>query len=90
MAPLNGDAKIDPSLEVGQTRFLYETKVVTTSEWIRENVTNDLFGKTKRYFIGLFPIFSWIYRYNLTWAIGGMLSISTSQFLTLLEISSPV
>jgi len=77
MAHLNGDTKLDPSTEVGQTAFLYETKLVTTNEWIRENITDDFFGKTKRYFVGLFPIFSWIYRYNLTWAIGGMPSAST-------------
>jgi len=73
----NGDAKLDSSVEVSgpQTPFIYETKLVTTNEWIRENITDDFFGKIKRYLISIFPIFSWIYRYNLTWAFGGKHSL---------------
>ena len=50
----------------------YEKGLVTTKEWIEQNITKDLLGRMKRYVIGFFPIFSWIYRYNLTWAIGGI------------------
>jgi hypothetical protein len=53
--------------------YNYEKPLVTTKEWLSENITNDIFGRVKRYFISLFPIFSWIYRYNLTWATGGIL-----------------
>jgi len=52
----------------------YEQKLVTEMEWIQNNVTGDIPGAIKRYLVSLFPILSWIYRYNLTWALGGNLS----------------
>jgi hypothetical protein len=51
--------------------YQYEKGTVTALEWVGENITNDFFERIKRYFISLFPIFSWIYRYNLAWASGG-------------------
>jgi len=50
----------------------YEVPLVTELDWIKTNITNDILGKLKRYFIGIFPILSWIYRYNFTWALGGI------------------
>ena len=62
------------------TRSLeYEPRLITAKEWAQKNITNDFFGKVKRYLISLFPIFSWIYRYNLTWALGGIVSPSKSS-----------
>ena len=52
--------------------YQYEKGLVTTKEWIKENITNDVPGRFNRYVISLLPIFSWIYRYNLTWATGGI------------------
>jgi hypothetical protein len=69
----NGDDKVDPESSSNESgHYQYEPHLVTTKEWIHENITSDVFGRIKRYLISLFPIFSWIYRYNLTWAIGGM------------------
>ena len=79
-SPAKGIVKVDrePSSS-SSAQYQYETHLVTTNEWLHENITNDFFGRVKRYLISLFPIFSWIYRYNLTWAIGGKL-ISESYF----------
>lgn len=63
----NGDGASDTS------DFQYEQKLITEKEWIKKNVTNDIFGAIRRYLVGLFPIVSWIYRYNLAWALGGSL-----------------
>ena len=64
-SPANGENLPSP------TEYRYEKELVTTKEWVHENITSDPTGRVKRYLISLFPIFSWIYRYNLTWAIGG-------------------
>lgn len=71
--PYNVDVKSDADRlsEGSQQSYQYEPHLVTTKEWIHENITSDFFGRIKRYLISLFPIFSWIYRYNLTWALGG-------------------
>jgi hypothetical protein len=88
---VNGDSKLNSSVEVSSpTPFIYETKLVTTNEWIHENITHDIWGRIKRYLISLFPIFSWIYRYNLTWALGGIHDVSHLLWLILVQISSPV
>jgi len=50
--------------------YAYEPPLVTADDWVAK-VFNDPLGKVKRYFIQLFPILSWIYRYNPTWALGG-------------------
>jgi sodium-independent sulfate anion transporter 11 len=67
----NGNVEVSP-----QVPFIYETKLVTTNEWIHEHITNDITGRIKRYLISIFPIFSWIYRYNLTWLVGGIHHVS--------------
>jgi len=75
---VGGDLKLaenrsDESVnEIHPPPYHYEKKLVTTREWISENITGDFLGRVKRYLISLFPIFSWIYRYNLTWALGGI------------------
>jgi len=72
MSFVNGDIKVDPESSSNTSgHYQYEPQLVTTKEWIQENITSDFFGRIKRYLISLFPIFSWIYRYNLTWALGG-------------------
>lgn len=53
--------------------YRYEKQLVTSREWISENFTSDFGGRIRRYLISLFPIFSWIYRYNWTWATGGII-----------------
>jgi hypothetical protein len=60
-----------PESKTSFPNYSYEGHIVTANEWVKENITNDLWGKIRRYFIGLFPIFSWIYRYNFTWGTGG-------------------
>src|SRR5438552_11555218 len=62
---------IDRTSNTSQASYQYEPHLVTTREWIHENVTSDFLGRIRLYLISLFPIFSWIYRYNWTWAIGG-------------------
>jgi solute carrier family 26 (sodium-independent sulfate anion transporter), member 11 len=71
--PFVGDVKVAPypDSKASEQSYQYEPPLVTTKEWIHDNITGNFFGKIKRYLISLFPIFSWIYRYNLTWAIGG-------------------
>lgn len=64
----------------GGSTFQYEQKLVTEKEWIQKNITHDLPGATKRYLLGLFPILSWIYRYNLTWGIGGKIINQGNMF----------
>ena len=61
----NGDGASDKS------DYQYEQKLITEKEWIKKNATTDIFGAIKRYLVGLFPILSWIYRYNITWGLGG-------------------
>ena len=56
--------------------YQYEPQIITIQEWIHEKILKDLSGRLKQYFASLFPILSWIYRYNLTWAIGGTRPIS--------------
>jgi len=70
--PVNGDAKFraDSSSEYSAQPYEYTPPLIAANEWI-EKIASDPVGKFKRYFIGIFPILSWIYRYNLTWAIGG-------------------
>ena len=68
---VNLDA-IDPEAERPPPPYQYEKDIVSTKEWITENFTNNLPGRAKGYIVSLFPIFSWIYRYNLTWAAGGV------------------
>jgi len=63
-----------PTTENSGQAYTYEGRIVTANEWIQENILNDFFGKVKRYFISLFPIFSWIYRYNYTWFVGGTIN----------------
>lgn len=81
--PVNGDAKFRPdnSSEHSAQSYEYTPPLVAANEWIHNNITSDPVGKFKRYFSGLFPILSWIYRYNLTWAIGG--SSADIFFLTI-------
>ena len=62
------DRRVSPS---PPPAYSYEGRVVTAKDWIQDNITRDFLGRVRRYFISLFPIFSWIYRYNLTWATGG-------------------
>ena len=71
--PVNGDGKFpaDHSSNHSSQTYEYAPPLVATNEWFEKNILNDPIGKVKRYFIGIFPILSWIYRYNLTWAIGG-------------------
>jgi len=64
-SPTNGENILSPP------DYRYEKSLVTTKEWVHENITSDPIGRVRRYLVSLFPIFSWIYRYNLTWAIGG-------------------
>jgi len=78
-SPYEADIKSDPSDKSADQPppYQYEKGLPTALEWIKENITSDPLGRIKRYFISLFPIFSWIYRYNFTWALGGASSIWT-------------
>jgi hypothetical protein len=75
--PFNADIKVPPVIDrdspTPPPAYRYEKDLVTAPEWIRENITSDFWGRIRRYLISLFPIFSWIYRYNLKWATGGIL-----------------
>jgi hypothetical protein len=72
------DSKLDVDMsdksQLSSPPYQYDSDLVTTKEWVQNNITHDLFGRIKRYLISLFPILSWIYRYNLTWATGGIFS----------------
>jgi len=73
----------DNSSDHSGESYEYAPPLVAANEWIHKNITNDVVGKFKRYFAGLFPILSWIYRYNLTWAIGGSYPELLISFLTI-------
>src|SRR5579871_5051399 len=83
--PFGGDLKLEdhasdkPVSETPPPPYHYEKGLVTTREWISENITSDFLDRVKRYLISLFPIFSWIYRYNLTWALGGTSCLRVSN-----------
>ena len=58
--------------------YRYEKELISTKEYVKENLTSDFSGRVKSYLISLFPIFSWIYRYNLVWATGGFPTVVKS------------
>ncbi len=79
-APVSRDPKSpdhSSSWDHSHQSYAYAPPLVAADEWIHENITNDPIGKIKRYFLGLFPILSWIYRYNLTWATGGWSQVNS-------------
>lgn len=75
--PFGGELKLaepttaDRSVIDSPLPYSYEGRLVTAKDWVQQNITNDFLGRVKRYLISLFPIFSWIYRYNFTWFTGG-------------------
>jgi len=75
--PFGGELKLaepttaDRSVIGNPPPYSYEGRLVTAKDWVQQNITNDFLGRVKRYLISLFPIFSWIYRYNFTWFVGG-------------------
>ncbi len=51
----------------------YEEKTVSTKDWLRDTFS-DPGSRVKRYFVSLFPIAQWIYRYNFTWFLGDLIA----------------
>lgn len=47
----------------------YTDRTISTRDWASRNFA-DLRGQLIAYLVSLFPIATWIYRYNLTWLTG--------------------
>ncbi|KAI9501437.1 sulfate transporter family-domain-containing protein [Coemansia spiralis] len=56
-----------------QEPILYVEPLASSKEWIKHNVIPTQ-EKTATYVKSLFPIFSWIYRYNWTWFVGDLVA----------------
>ncbi|KAJ1666045.1 hypothetical protein IW140_005857 [Coemansia sp. RSA 1813] len=54
----------------------YVERRASSKEWLKENVMPTR-TKTVAYAKSLFPIFTWIYRYNWTWFIGDLIAGAT-------------
>jgi len=48
-------------------------RTISTKDWASRTFENTP-GQLKDYFFSLFPIATWIYRYNLTWMTGDVCS----------------
>lgn len=51
----------------------YYEEEVEVGEWLREILIPSKGGVT-RYFKSLFPFWSWIFHYNLTWLLGDVIA----------------
>lgn len=47
----------------------YNDRTISTRDWFKR-VFTDSWGQFISYGVSLFPIATWIYRYNLTWLTG--------------------
>lgn len=47
----------------------FNDRTISVKDWAARTF-DDIPGQLRDYFLGLFPIATWIYRYNLTWFIG--------------------
>lgn len=48
---------------------LFIDRTISVKDWATRTF-HDVPGQLKSYVVGLFPIATWIYRYNLTWFLG--------------------
>ncbi|KAJ1963393.1 hypothetical protein GGI12_002079 [Dipsacomyces acuminosporus] len=56
-----------------QEPILYVEPMASTTQWIKTNVLPTK-SKTASYLKSLFPISTWIYRYNLAWFLGDLIA----------------
>ncbi|KAI8319293.1 sulfate permease II [Martensiomyces pterosporus] len=56
-----------------QEPILYVEPMASTRQWVRTNVVPTR-SKAKAYLKSLFPISTWIYRYNWTWFLGDLIA----------------
>ena len=54
----------------------YTDRTISTRDWAVRTFT-DVPGQLISYLVSLFPILTWIYRYNLTWLAGDVRIIQT-------------
>lgn len=57
-------------------------RTISVRDWTAATF-EDIPGQLKAYVVSLFPIATWIYRYNFTWFIGDVSSIFFTFFLAL-------
>lgn len=48
---------------------VFHDRTISVKDWSARTFTNPV-TQIKDYFVSLFPIATWIYRYNFTWFIG--------------------
>lgn len=72
-------ARNEPSEAIGvaaksiDTIEPYYEDEVTVGEWLRETLVPTK-GGVAHYFKSLFPFWSWIFHYNLTWLLGDIIA----------------
>ncbi|KAJ1791517.1 hypothetical protein LPJ59_004975 [Coemansia sp. RSA 2399] len=64
------------TLERNEWEGTYVEPRASSKEWLKQNVVPTR-TKTVAYAKSLFPIFTWIYRYNWTWFIGDLIAGAT-------------
>lgn len=57
---------------------LFIDRTISVRDWTARTF-HDIPGQLKDYVVGLFPIATWIYRYNLTWLLGDVCRPSSSS-----------
>ena len=52
----------------------YREKTPTVKSWLRQKIHNPKKEQIKDYFLSFFPFLTWIYRYNMIWFWGDLIS----------------
>jgi hypothetical protein len=56
----------------------FHDRTISTKDWAARTF-DDVPGQIKEYVVSLFPIATWIYRYNLTWLTGDVSNSNSRQ-----------
>ncbi|KAH6655399.1 sulfate permease [Truncatella angustata] len=81
-------ARLEPTEAVGQAATSvgsitpYVEEEVTVKEWLTDTLVPSK-GSAARYFKSLFPFWSWIFHYNLTWLTGDIIAGVTVGFVVI-------
>ncbi|KAI5788944.1 sulfate transporter family-domain-containing protein [Peziza echinospora] len=68
---VGGGSQSYHSQKAGSTEF--KDRTISTKDWAHRTFT-DIPGQIIAYLVSLFPIATWIYRYNLTWLTGDIIA----------------
>ena len=63
------EKQIDVAYQTTEQGEVFHDRTISVKDWSSRTFT-DVPGQIKAYLISLFPIATWIYRYNPTWFIG--------------------